>query len=71
MLLRAIKEGRCSVDYAVDVILAGPADWHYTPSCPCDRCEDHRAIMGMTCMFGLGPRPPGERRHRGLGSAQH
>lgn len=38
----------------------------YTPSCPCDACEDYRRDNGLTCMFGLGPRPSFPRPHGGL-----
>jgi hypothetical protein len=62
-LIRAVHEGRCTVQYAVDIILLGPADWSHTPSCPCDRCEDYRGVMGMSQMYGLGPRPDTERPH--------
>lgn len=41
-------------------------DWAYTPSCPCDRCEDYREANGMSCLFGLGPRPEQERPHHQL-----
>lgn len=37
--------------------------WRYVPSCPCDTCENYRKANGMSCMFGLGPRPEQERRH--------
>ena len=40
--------------------------WVYTPSCPCDRCEDYRRDNGLTCLFGpLGPRPAYPRPHGG------
>ena len=42
--------------------------WVYTPSCPCDRCEEERKAHGMTMMFGAGPRPDAETRpHRNFG----
>ncbi|AEZ50778.1 hypothetical protein [Mycobacterium phage Fezzik] len=46
------------------------SSWVYTPSCPCDACEDYRADNGMTCVFGLrGWRPPSDTRpHRGVQS---
>lgn len=31
--------------------------WRYVPSCPCFICEDYRADHGLSCMYGLGPRP--------------
>jgi hypothetical protein len=66
-LVHAVDAGRCTVQYAVDVILLGPADWQYTPSCPCDQCEDWCHVMGMKSIYGRNPRPTAdERPHRTL-----
>lgn len=32
-------------------------EWQHVPSCPCFRCEDYRRDNGMSCMYGMGPRP--------------
>ncbi|UVK63516.1 hypothetical protein SEA_AEGEUS_113 [Mycobacterium phage Aegeus] len=43
-------------------------NWSYTPSCPCDDCEDFRFDSGYTVIWGLPSwRPPADTRpHRGI-----
>lgn len=43
--------------------------WQHVPSCPCFRCEDFRANNGLTCMYGLGPRPEEPPGHNWEGQA--
>ncbi len=42
-------------------------DWEHVPSCPCNKCEDFRRDNGLSCMFGLGPRPDDRREHNWAG----
>jgi hypothetical protein len=43
--------------------------WQHVPSCPCFRCEDFRRDNGLSCMYGLGPRPEEPPRHNWRGQA--
>lgn len=43
--------------------------WQHVPSCPCFQCEDFRRDNGLSCMYGLGPRPEEPPRHNWEGQA--
>lgn len=37
--------------------------WVHVPSCPCFKCEDYRRDNGLSCMYGVGPRPEESPEH--------